>query len=234
MYTLAIDTSAKTSSAALVRDGATVADFTVSCGATHSETMLFMIDSLLRACGVKTDDIGVMACCAGPGSFTGVRIGVALIKGLAFGKNCLCAGVSSLEAMASVFRGLGEKAIVSPVIDARRGTVYNALFSVDGGNITRLTEDRVIDVSELENEIAGMSGGTPVFFPGDGEKLVSAAVKTSLPLSARHSGACGAAFIAEDMFKSGLCVDGSKLVPLYLRPARADVPKKLKSINGEV
>ena len=229
MYTLAIDTSAKTSSAALVRDGEIAGSFKVSCGLTHSETMLHMIDSLIKACSIDIGDIDVLSCCAGPGSFTGVRIGVSLIKGLAFADQRPCAGVSSLMSMAYGFYGCGLKAIISPVIDARRETVYNALFSLDGGEIVRLTEDRVVTARELENEILREYADVPVFFPGDGAYLISDKIKAALPKEACIPSACGAAFIAERMFRAGECVSASALAPIYLRPARADVPKSLRN-----
>ncbi len=229
MFTLAIDTSAKTSSAALVKDGALIGSFAVSCGLTHSETMLYMIDSLLKANSVSIEDVGLAACCAGPGSFTGVRIGVSLIKGLAFGKNCLCAGVSSLLAMAYSFNGASSHAIISPVIDARRETVYNALFELKKGAVTRLTDDRVISSSELEKEIRESFSGASVFFPGDGAYLISEDVKTELPHQTALSFACGAAFAAEEAYEKGECVKPKALSPLYLRPARADVPKSVRN-----
>lgn len=229
MITLAIDTSAKTSSAALLKDGKLVGSFAVSCGLTHSETMLYMIDSLLKANSVSIEDVGLAACCAGPGSFTGVRIGVSLIKGLAFGKSCLCAGVSSLLAMAYSLKGMSINAVISPVIDARRETVYNALFELKNGVVTRLTGDRVISASELENEIRERFSDTTVFFPGDGAYLVSENINTALPQQAALSFACGAAFAAEEAYKNGECVESKALSPLYLRPARADVPKSVRN-----
>ena len=231
MYTLAIDTSAKTSSAALVRDGEITGSFKVSCGLSHSETMLHIVDSLLKACSVGIKDINVLSCCVGPGSFTGVRIGVSIIKGLAFSGDIPCVGVSSLCSMAYSFSGYGGKAMISPVIDARRQTVYNALFSLEDGKIARLTEDRVIDAQELENEISRRCHDIPVFFPGDGGYLFSDGIKTALAEEDRIPSACGAALIAEKLFKAGEYVSASALAPLYLRPARADVPKSLRNIN---
>ena len=161
MLTLAIDITANTASAALCRDGRLLSLYTVNGLLTHSETMLPMIENMLEKCALTVDDIDLYAVCEGPGSFTGVRIGVSLIKGLAFGKNKPCVGVSTLDALALNLKGFSGYAV--PVMDARRSQVYTAIYK-DG---RRLTEDMLIPLDELYAKLSEM-GAKSIYLCGDG------------------------------------------------------------------
>jgi len=141
MKILAIDTSQKTASVALCDGFRPLAVYTQNIGLTQSEAMLPMIENLLKDAKTDVDDIDMFACTVGPGSFTGVRIGVSLIKGLAFGKNKICVGVSTLEALAHNIDV--EGASVASAIDARQDRVYGAFFKIENGMPRRLTEDNV-------------------------------------------------------------------------------------------
>lgn len=169
MKVLAIDTTSPVASAAVWEDGRQTASFTVSGPLSHSVTILPMIDASLTALGLRLADMDVLSCSAGPGSFTGVRIGVSTLKGLAFADGKPCVGTSTLEALA---RGLdGFSGLVVPVMNARRGQVYAAIFSSDGTSLTRLTPDDLLPFAELQEKIRGIAGGRSVFFTGDGYDL---------------------------------------------------------------
>ncbi len=163
MLTLAVDSTANTATCALSEDGRLAALSTVNGLLTHSETLLPMVDEMLRHAGKGTEDVGLFAVSVGPGSFTGVRIGVAMVKGLAFGTGGPCVGVSTLEALAENLAGFGE--LVVPVMDARRSQVYTAVFR-DG---KRLTDDALIPLDALETLLEGFTGN--VRFVGDGYAL---------------------------------------------------------------
>ena len=145
MLILAFETSAKAASAALLEDGRLLGESYQNTGLTHSQTLLVMAENLLAQCGKTVAEVTAVAVAAGPGSFTGVRIGVAAAKGFAWGRELPCYGVSTLEAMAL---SLGAwQGYVCPCMDARRSQVYNALFSVNQGTLERLREDRAIALS---------------------------------------------------------------------------------------
>ena len=169
MLILALESSAKAASVALCRDGALIAQ-TVQCsGLTHSRTLLPMAEDLLKNAGVSLSDVDEIAVAHGPGSFTGVRIGVSAAKGLAWGAQKPAVGVSTLEAMAWHGLAAGEGALVCPVMDARRNQVYNALFEIRGGKPERLCEDRAISLDVLCAELGKMK--KCAFLVGDGAAL---------------------------------------------------------------
>ena len=142
MKVLSLDTSARTATVAIVEDGKIISEYSVVTN-THSTTLLPMIESAMDYSGIKANDIDLYAVSVGPGSFTGIRIGVSTIKGLAFVNNTPCVGVSALEAMAENLRGI--EGIIVPAIDARRDMVYTAIFKSDKvGNLTRITDDSQI------------------------------------------------------------------------------------------
>ena len=164
MKILAIDTTAKTAAIAITDGEKLIASATLNAPGTHSVTILPAVDMLLKGSSLTVEDIDAFACSAGPGSFTGVRIGVALVKGLAFGTDKPCIGVSSLESLARNL--IFTNGIVCPVMDARRNQLYNSVFRCENGCITRLTEDRLLTADELYGELKAYN--EPIIFVGDG------------------------------------------------------------------
>lgn len=224
MLILAIDTTALAASAAVAefdgKDLKSYSLFSVKNALTHSETLFPMIDGALEAYGKTIGDIGLFAVSVGPGSFTGVRIGVAAIKGLAF-QGAPCAPVSTLEALAE---NIGADGLICPLMDARRGVFYNALFLREGGVLKRLTEDRAISLDELCPEIAGAER---IYICGDGAALFSKSytgeVKVIFPSDAeRDQNALSVAKCAAKLSVEGKTVSGAELAPVYLRKAQAE------------
>ena len=169
MKILALETSAKSVSCAVVEDGAPLASAYQCTGLTHSRTLLPMVDALLKNADLTLDDINAIAIAAGPGSFTGLRIGIAAVKGLAWAADKPCLGVSTLEAMAYHGLAAGEGALVCAAMDARRSQIYNALFEIRGGKPVRLCGDRAISLAELGEELGKMQKSA--FLVGDGAQL---------------------------------------------------------------
>lgn len=224
MLTLAFETSAKAASAALTENGKLLGESYQNTGLTHSQTLMVMAEDLLKQCGKTVADITAVAVAEGPGSFTGVRIGVAAAKGLAWGGQIPCYGVSTLEAMA-VSLGVWEGTVCA-CMDARRSQVYNALFSVENGKITRITEDRAIALAELKEELKNISG--PVFLVGDGAVLTHRTLSAEIPglilppEHRIHQRAVGVAILAEQKCTAGEAGDGNALSPNYLRLSQAE------------
>ena len=167
MRILAFETSAKAVSAALVEDGNLIGEYYQNSGQTHSRTLMQLAEDLLRNCDLTPADVDAVACAAGPGSFTGVRIGAAAAKGFAWGREVPCFGVSTLEAM--VRSAAWADGIYCAAMDARRSQVYTALFSVEAGTMTRLTEDAALSLEELGTRLQAQTG--PKFLVGDGAAL---------------------------------------------------------------
>lgn len=177
MYILAIDTTAKTSSVCIAEEKAShlvpLAQFDTNCGNTHSETLLPMINAALEVSKISIQDISAFAVTSGPGSFTGVRIGVSTIKGLAFGleENVPCIPVSTLYCLAKNVLGYGDGIIVCPLMDARREQFYNALFTVSDNKLHRICEDRVITADELTRQLSEEYADKKIVICGDGAFL---------------------------------------------------------------
>lgn len=222
MLILAMDSTAVAASVALLSDGAPLAAFHLNNGNTHSETLLPMAESVLRCTGKTVNDIDLFAVSAGPGSFTGVRIGVATVKGLAFGKGKPCVGVSTLEALAENLVPTGG--LLCPVMNARRGQVYNALFRVENWALTRLCPDRALSVEELEAELLTYS--EPVTLCGDGaEPVKNSFTKCDValpPLTLIEQNAVSVALCAARMAKEGKTCTDKELKPVYLRMPQAE------------
>lgn len=224
MRILSVDSTAQTGAVGIVENGKVSALYTIEAQ-THSTTLLPMIESAMSSLGLSVTDMDLLAVSNGPGSFTGVRIGVAAVKGLAFKDNIPCVGVSSLEAMAYNF--VGVEGIVCPVINARRSQVYSAFFRISNGVVTRLTEDSIVLIPEMDGHLAEFD--CPVFFTGDAAETVYEAVqyekKILPPLLLRRPTAYGAAALAEKIYcsaedKSQFTED--KLSPAYLRKTQAE------------
>ena len=168
MYILSLDSTAIAATVALCDDEKLLSLTTVENGNTHSQTLLPMVEQTLARFELRPTDVEMYACSAGPGSFTGVRIGVSTIKGLGFGRNIPCIGVSTLEALA--YNLIGMDGLICPVMNARRNQVYNALFDCRDGVLTRRCDDRAIALTELDDELSAM-GARPVYLVGDGYEL---------------------------------------------------------------
>ena len=153
MKILALETSAKSVSCAVVEDGAPLASAYQCTGLTHSRTLLPMVDAMLKNADLTIGDMDALAIAAGPGSFTGLRIGIAAVKGLAWAADKPCLGISTLEAMAENIAHLNG--LVVGAMDARRAQVYNAVFEAKAGSLTRLTPDRAISLEELCAQLTG-------------------------------------------------------------------------------
>ena len=222
MKILALDSSAVVGTVALCEDQKLIAHYTLNTGNTHSQTLLPMVESVLKLAEWEIGDIDLFAVSHGPGSFTGVRIGISTVKGLAFGKNIPCAGVSTLEALAYNLRGVNG--LICPVMNARRSQVYNALFSCKDGVLTRLCPDRAISIAELDEELAGMEG--PIYLCGDGYDItVDGFAKTTVvpvPPEQRYQSAYSVALCGFDAYNSGNYTDDVTLAPVYLRPSQAE------------
>lgn len=222
MKILSLDSSADVGTVAICDDTQLIAEMTVNTGNTHSESLLPTVESLLKITGTSISDIDLFACSTGPGSFTGVRIGVATVKGLAYGKNKPCASVSTLEALARNLSGFNG--IICPVMNARRNQVYNALFECKDSVITRLSPDRAISIEELDKELANK--GLPVYLCGDGYSITEQGFKLTkvsfVPYRLRLASAYGVSLCAYDQYVNGNTVNDAELVPIYLRPSQAE------------
>ena len=227
MLILAFETSAKAASVALMDGTKLLGESYQNTGLTHSQTLMVMAEDTLKQCGKSAQDVQAVAVAEGPGSFTGVRIGVAAAKGYAWGKEIPCYGVSTLEAMAESL-GLYE-GYICPAMDARRSQVYNALFRVEKGIISRVAEDRAIALSDLKEELLTLEG--PIFLVGDGSTLTYNTLSDSVenlilpPEHRMHQRAVGVGLVAARMAAEGLAPSGGELTPNYLRLSQAEREK---------
>ena len=220
MNLLAIDTAGKTAAVAVLRDEVLLYEATANNGLTHSETLLPMVDTALKACGLRCADIDLYGVTAGPGSFTGLRIGLAAVKGMALPRQTPCAGVSTLEALAWGMAGQGT---VVGALDARRGQVYWAGF--DLATHDRLTPDAAAPVQALENFVAGCK--KPLFFVGGGAALcynrfseLPGVLPCPQPLRVLRGS--GVALAARRMLQAGRTVPPAELLPDYHRLSQAE------------
>lgn len=229
MYTLGIDSTATTASAAILKDGDCIATAALSAEMTHSETLLPLISQMLECAKINAHQLDLIACAVGPGSFTGVRIGVSIVKGLAFGTDIPCAAVSALEALAENAACLGsllpEKIVISPVMDARRSQTYNALFTLENGVLKRLCEDRIIMLDKLKEEL--IANDSPVIFTGDGYHLAMQAITCDrilpFPNVYRRQNAACVALVGERQYRNNINIyTADKLSPFYLRASQAE------------
>lgn len=224
MKILALETSAKAVSAAVTEDGKVLCSGYQDTGLTHSRTLMPIVEGILKNTGLTMADIGAVAVAAGPGSFTGIRIGVSAAKGLAFAADKPAIGVSTLAAMArnAAFAG----GLIVCAMDARRNQVYNALFEAKDGILTRLSPDRAIGLAELAEELR--NDPRPKTVVGDGARLcLDYLLETGIPcrLAPAHlvmQNAVSVALEAEALAAAGRLVSPQALEPVYLRPAQAD------------
>lgn len=231
MKILAVDTSAKAASVAIAEDNKIVGEFFINTSLTHSQTLMPMIQQLSACTGIGIADIDAFAVNAGPGSFTGVRIGVAAIKGLAFTNNKPCISVSTLESMA--YNMLNNDCIVCAVMDARCQQVYNALFKINGNTIERITTDRAIALCDLKTEL--LNYNEKIILVGDGalitEEYLSNDISNISTASANNltQKASSVALAAYSQYAKNNSISCDELMPTYLRlpQAQRELNKKM-------
>lgn len=231
MKLLAVESSAVSAGAVIIEDGKILAESYLNVGLTHSETLLPMVEQVLNLTGLSAAEMDCFAVAQGPGSFTGIRIGVATVKGLAFPRNTPCVGVSALEAMA--YQLSGFDCYASCVMDARRSQVYHALFRIRDGIVERISPDEAVSIDSLRQEIKKFNE-IPYIFIGDGAALCYNTLeeyKGIVRLAPSHlmfQRAAGVAMAAEAAAARGEQVEPGELVPTYLRLAQAQRELKLK------
>lgn len=231
MITFGMDTAGRTVSVALMRDEQMIYECYQDTGLTHSETLMTLVDGAFQATGLTPADVNLWGVCAGPGSFTGLRIGLAAVKGLAFCTGAACAPVSTLEALAYNF--VGEGTVVS-ALDARRGQVYWSAFDLGPGH-ARLVPDSAAALDDLAEFLQNCK--KPVFFVGDGAALCynrygSLPGVLPCPPALQRSRASAVCLAALEMNQKGLCVPPAKLLPSYLRLSQAERERQAR-IKGE-
>ena len=224
MKILAWETSAVTASAAVTEDDRLLAQSFQNSGLTHSATLMPMVSDLLKNTGLALQDMDVIAVAAGPGSFTGVRIGVAAAKGLAWPEDKPCAPCSTLESMAWQCAHVGGE--ICAAMDARRNQVYCARFRAEGGALTRLTEDRAMGLDELAAEVR--AAAAPQTLVGDGAHLVRTALEGQglpcalMPPHLLYQTAWGVARCALELARGGGLISAAAMAPSYHRLSQAE------------
>lgn len=226
MKILSVDTSAVCASVAVVENGKIISQCNTNAGLTHSKTLLPMIDAALKNSCTDLNTIDTFACAVGPGSFTGIRIGIAAIKGLADGMNKKCIPVSTLEGLGYNLKG--NDCIACAVMDARCQQVYTACFDIDGDKITRLTEDSAIKIEELGEQLKAYN--KKIIFVGDGAEICHNALGYNIaPEVLRYQNAASIALSADET----KAIDANELLPVYLRLPQAERELKAKKLNNK-
>ncbi len=230
-YTLlALESSAGPASCAVFRvengQQKLLATSFVNNGLTHSQTLLPMVTDTIHTASITLEDINVLAVAVGPGSFTGVRIGVSATKGLAFPKGLPCAAVSTLAGMARRIEGLPFTGRILTAMDARCGQIYTAMFSLENGVLARITPDEALPLAEVKQRL--LSENIQVMLVGDGAELCYTAWKDDIPwlvlapTEYRYQHAVGVAREAAIAVQQGELVSGENLLPAYLRLPQAE------------
>lgn len=231
MNIVAIDTSGPLASCAVMKDGAIVHMIVMNQGLTHSETIMPALDDAMRASGLSCKDVDCFACVAGPGSFTGVRIGVCAAKGLAHAWNKPCASVDALEALAMNVQGFDG--IACPILDARRNQVYCAAFDMKNGLPQRVLEDEAIEIGAF---LEKLPRDRRLIFLGDGLRVHADRIRETLPdvllapanmRELRADAACLLADARQDAW-----MEARLLTPIYLRIPQAERERNAR-LKGE-
>ena len=222
MKLLALETSAKAASCAVLEDGGVIASAWQATGLTHSRTLLPMVEDMLRNSGLAAGEMDALAVAAGPGSFTGLRIGIATVKGLAWAADKPCVPVSTLEAMAWPLAHMEGTVVCA--MDARRQQIYNAVFRAGGGTLVRLREDRAVSLEDAARDLAGLEG--PLVAAGDGAGLCldfltgRGIACAAAPGHLRLQSAVGVGMAAWRSMDRA--VSAQELAPVYLRLSQAE------------
>lgn len=233
MKILAFDTSAKVSTVSIVDEEKVIAEYSINLNFTHSQTIMPMCEEILKQTKISLNEIDAFAVCVGPGSFTGLRIGISAIKGMSYALNKPCIEIKTLDALS--YNMLDFDGIICSVMDARCNQVYNCIYENNGGNLEKITEDRAIILDDLLEELKEFK--KVVILVGDGADLCYNKFKDALPniklasVSNRYQRASSVGLLAVNKFKQGLFVDACKLMPKYLRLPQAQRELMAKNNN---
>ena len=233
MHILAIDTSQKTVGIAILADNVVLADIYINSGRHHSDTLLPAMEKTFRLAGLQLNDMDLFAVTLGPGSFTGLRIGAATIKGLALATGKPVVGISTLDALAygAVHTG---KQMICPMLDAQKNQIYTALYRPNvGTGMERVREEQVIDVDRWLSRL-----DKDTFFLGDGamkyhQRISMRFLSSSCIAEGRqnHVSAAAVAVLAQDQFQRGEQLELLKFTPRYLRPSEAEARDRHETSN---
>lgn len=235
MIILAFDSTAKAASVAVCDNERLLGLYTIDNGLTQSELLLPMAEDLLKSLKLTFDNVELLCASTGPGSFTGVRIGAALVKGIAFGKNIPCVSVSTLEALAENLIPLKGRLV--PVMDARRNQVYSATFKSDGTTVERVCEDRAISIDDLAKELAECDGD--IYLSGDGYEVAKKGLEArgvkiaATPPLLICENAYSCALVALKKFRCGDFVNDSEFTATYLRLPQAERERLEKEASNK-
>lgn len=222
---LAVDSSSATASVAIAENDKIIAEYFANCGLTHSETLAPMIQSILCNSKVDINEIDLFAVCNGPGSFTGLRISVSIVKALAMVTNKPCVGVSPLHALAYNF--IDENSLIYSAINSRKDEIYSAVFKSENKIITRLTDDKSVMLDEIADDFKNLDGD--LRFVGDGAIICYDILKSNDKLnvfpikdSNKFIKASNIAFIAQEMKNQNNLSDSYSLPINYLKLSQAE------------
>lgn len=240
MRILAIESATLTASACILEGDVILGEITTNFKKTHSETLLPMVDSLMKMTGMKVKDMDAFTVSVGPGSFTGLRIGIAGIKGLSFAVNKPCIAVSTIESLA--MNGLHTDAIICPMIDARRNQVYTGAFLSEKGMLKRILPDMPLDICEVVEKMEALSKehGKKILYLGDGataykDAILDASKETPVfaDFSMNYIRASFTARIAKEKFLRNETVTAEELEAVYLRKSQAEQEREKKGLQTE-
>lgn len=223
MKILAMDTTAKVSTVSIVCEDRVIAEYSINLNFTHSQTIMPMCEEILKTTQISLSEIDAFAVCTGPGSFTGLRIGISAIKGMAYALNKPCIAVSTLDALS--FNALDFNGVICCVMDARCNQVYNAIFDNSGDFLEKITEDRAIILDDLLEQLKLLKKN--IILVGDGADLCYNKFKDILPnirmasISNRYQRASSVGLVAVNKYKENLFTSANDLIPEYLRLPQA-------------
>ena len=238
MKILAVDSSGITASVAVYIDGVVTAVNSVNNNKKHSQTLLPMIEHVMKQADINVSNLDDIAVAEGPGSFTGLRIGAATVKGLSFATGKPIIPVSTLAALAYNFAGMDG--LICPVMDARRGQVYSAVYTFCNDVINEVYEPEALAVDELLERLCKEHPGERVIFPGDGvlvhEKRIRDVMKDRAFIALSHQrfqSAASVAMLAAQMYADGIFVSGADFEPVYLRLSQAERERMEKGAGND-
>lgn len=234
MKILGIDSSGLVASAAVAVDDTVVAEFTVNNKQTHSQTLLPMIEQVVDFSGMALEELDAIAIAAGPGSFTGLRIGASTAKGLGLALKKPIVPVPTLEGIA--YQLAETSGIICPIMDARRNQVYTGIYRMERGRLIHCKEQCAVDIRELLKELEQYS--EEVHFLGDGvpvyEKVIKEEFKNSYSFAPAHLSrqrAAAVAVLGEQYYQEGKWEAAAEHKPVYLRKSQAE-RERMERLNG--